>query len=213
MRNFPIFNLVITTPRLELRLPTLADLDALAERAAEGIHDEDVMPFLTPWTDTTPEERARRTVAWQLETLGRTSPGDWTCPFVVLLDGQVVGTQQISATDFPVLREVRTGSWLGRRFQGRGVGTEMRAAVLHLAFSGLKADYARTEAFDDNPASLAVTRGLGYREDGVSLVNRRGSRAVNRRFRLARAEWTPRAGIRLHNLEPCLPLLGALEMP
>lgn len=31
MRNWPLFGLRVTTPRLELRLPSLDDLDALAD--------------------------------------------------------------------------------------------------------------------------------------------------------------------------------------
>jgi RimJ/RimL family protein N-acetyltransferase len=43
----------------------------------------------------------------------------------------------VSGRDFAVLREVHTGSWLGQRYQGQGLGTEMRSAVLHLGFAGL----------------------------------------------------------------------------
>ncbi len=39
----------------------------------------------------------------------------------------------------------------------------MRAAVLHLAFAGLEAEYADSDAFTDNAASLGVSRKLGYR--------------------------------------------------
>jgi hypothetical protein len=55
----------------------------------------------------------------------------------VLSGGVVVGSQGIGGRDFAVLREVHTGSWLGLRYQGQGIGTQMRAAVLHLAFEGL----------------------------------------------------------------------------
>lgn len=66
-----------------------------------------------------------------------------------------------------MLREVHTGSWLGRRYQGQGIGTQMRAAVLHLALDGLGAQRAVSAAFEDNPASLGVSRKLGYRDDGI----------------------------------------------
>jgi RimJ/RimL family protein N-acetyltransferase len=35
----------------------------------------------------------------------------------------VVGTQGLSGRDFAVLREVSTGSWIGRKHQGQGIGT------------------------------------------------------------------------------------------
>ncbi len=46
---------------------------------------------------------------------------------VVVRDGTVVGTQGVGAHDFAVLRQVSTGSWLGRAYQGQGIGTQMRA--------------------------------------------------------------------------------------
>ncbi|MBY8854139.1 GNAT family N-acetyltransferase, partial [Saccharothrix sp. MB29] len=64
---------------------------------------------------------------------------------------------------FPVLREVDTGSWLGLEHQGKGCGTEMRAAVLLFAFDHLGALAARSSAFDDNLPSHGVSRKLGYR--------------------------------------------------
>ena len=41
----------------------------------------------------------------------------------------------------------------------------MRAAVLHLAFDGLGARRAVSDAFEDNPGWLGVSRKLGYRDD------------------------------------------------
>lgn len=61
----------------------------------------------------------------------------------------MAGLQEMRAVDFAVTREVATGSWLGRRFHGKGIGTEMRGAVLYLAFAGLGARYARSSVFVD----------------------------------------------------------------
>ncbi|WP_433252469.1 GNAT family N-acetyltransferase [Streptosporangium sp. CA-135522] len=209
MRNWPLFRLRVTTPRLELRLPSLDDLDELADRGAEGVHDPDFMPFTTPWTDADPAERARGVVRFHFGTWAGWSPEKWSCLFVVVFEGQVIGMQELSGTDFAVTREVASGSWLGRRFQGRGLGTEMRAAVLHLAFDGLGARHACSGAFFDNRASLAVSRKLGYRDDGVQIHSRRGEATELRRLRLSRDDWSTPAGFEIHDLEPCLPLFGA----
>ena len=48
--HWPLFDLRIVTPRLELRYPSDDDLFALAGILAEGIHDPDTMPFAEPWT-------------------------------------------------------------------------------------------------------------------------------------------------------------------
>ncbi|MEV7005769.1 GNAT family protein [Streptosporangium sp. NPDC051022] len=208
MRNWPLFRLRVTTPRLELRLPSLDDLDRLGDRAAEGVHAPELMPFLFPWTDGEPAERARSTVQYHFGQWGAWSPEQWKCPFVVVFEGQVVGTQELAGTDFAVTREVSSGSWLGSRFHGRGIGTEMRAAVLHLAFEGLGAHHATSAAFADNPASLAVSRKLGYVDDGIQIHTRRGEPVETLRRRLSRDRWHTPAGFGIHGLEPCLPLFG-----
>jgi len=208
--HWPLFGLRLTTPRLELRLPRLDDLATLADLAAEGVHDPEVQPFLVPWTDTTPAERARSTVQYHWNTWAGWQPRNWSLGLVTVLDGDVVGTQELDAREFATLREVVTGSWLGTAHQGRGLGTEMRAAVLHLAFAGLGAEYAVSTAHDDNGASLRVSRRLGYAEDGFERHVVRGAPQVTRRLRLDRAAWAAhrRIPVEVHGLEPCLPLFG-----
>lgn len=128
----------------------------------------------------------------------------------MIRDGAVVGTQGIAGRDFGVLREVRTGSWLGRRYQGQGIGTQMRAAVLHLAFEGLQAQHAVSGAFEDNPASLGVSRKLGSRDDGIEWHVVRGRPALTHRLRLTRSDWqTARTvPVQINGLQPCLPHFG-----
>jgi RimJ/RimL family protein N-acetyltransferase len=68
----------------------------------------------------------------------------------------------------------------------------MRAAVLHLAFDVLGANVAHTSAFHDNPASLGVTRSLGYRENGWQVDDREGVASKHLRFVMERSDWEPR---------------------
>ena len=207
---WPLIGLRVLTPRLELRLPADRDLDELASLAAAGVHDPDVQPFAFPWTDASPAERARSTIQYHYGQRAAWKPERWSLDLVVVRDGTVLGTQGMSATDFAVLREIGTGSWLGQAHQGQGIGTEMRAAVLHLAFAGLGAVYATSGAFTDNLASQAVSRKLGYGEDGIDRQVRRGQPAATRRFRLDRETWqsTHSLPVTIVGLEPCLPMFG-----
>ena len=86
----------------------------------------------------------------------------------------------------------------------------MRAAVLHLAFDGLGAQWAISAAFENNPASLGVSRKLGYRDDGVDWYQVRGRPELSRRLRLDRADWeaAQTVPVQIHGLPPCLPLFG-----
>ncbi len=118
------------TGQLELRLPDAADLAALAGLAEAGVHDPAVQPFSVPWTDVEPAARARSVLQFHWTCLGSWSPAKWELNLAVVRDGTVVGTQGISGTDFAIGREIGTGSWLGRQFQGQGIGLAMRRAAL-----------------------------------------------------------------------------------
>jgi RimJ/RimL family protein N-acetyltransferase len=208
--HFPLLGLRLTTPRLELRLPSAEELAALADTAAEGVHDPDTMPFLVPWTDRPPAEVARGLVQYYWLRLGAWTPEDWSLPLTVFHEGVPIGVQGIEARNFAITRQVSSGSWLGLRHQGKGFGTEMRAAVLRLAFEGLDAEEAVSSAFEDNHASLAVSRKLGYRPDGIERRAVRGALAIDRRLRLTRPDWvrhrtTP---VTIEGLDPCLPMFG-----
>ena len=61
---WPLAGLRLRTPALELRWPSLADLDALAGLAEAGLHDPAVQPFSVEWTDVPGQERARSVLQW-----------------------------------------------------------------------------------------------------------------------------------------------------
>jgi len=207
---WPLSDLRLKTSRLELRWPALRDLDELAALAEQGIHHPDTQPFAVAWTDAMPAERARSVLQYHWTQWGRWEPSDWTLDLVVDQTGVIVGTQGLSGHDFAVRREVSTGSWIGQKHQGQGIGTEMRAAVLYLAFECLGAESATSGAYEDNAASLAVSRKLGYSENGIERRVIRGKAAVVRRLRLDRATWRAqiRPSVEVDGLAPCLPLFG-----
>jgi RimJ/RimL family protein N-acetyltransferase len=179
--------------------------------AGAGVHAPDFMPFTIPWTrlESPLLEQQGMQHYWRLRV--ETSPAAWSLPMAVFVDGEPIGVQNLMAKDFTRARSVETGSWLARPFQGTGIGKEMRAAVLHLAFDALDAQYATTAAFHDNPSSLGVTRSLGYRDNGWSLVEREGVYDKQLRFVMERADWQARRrdDITVSGLEPCLPQLLA----
>jgi RimJ/RimL family protein N-acetyltransferase len=207
---WPLGRLRLVTPRLELRLPAEQELDALASLAARGVHDPLVQPFMFPWTDVSASDRARGTLQYHWRQWGNWAPEKWVLELAVLHEDAVVGIQAITAENFAIMRQVSTGSWLGLEHHGKGIGTEMRAAVLFLAFAGLGAQDAVSAAFTDNPASLGVSRKLGYAEDGIERHVSRGRPAVAQRLRLDKASWeaTQTVPVTVHGLEPCLSMFG-----
>jgi RimJ/RimL family protein N-acetyltransferase len=191
-RYWPLFDLRVRTPLVELRYPDDDLLVDLAALASHGVHDPSLMPFLVPWTDAPPGDLERNTLQFHWRNRAAWTVASWTCPFVVIVGGELVGTQALNANDFTTLRHFETGSWLGLAHQGRGIGKEMRAAVLHFGFAGLGASSAGTGAFDDNAASLGVTRAMGYQPNGETIEVRRGAAARQLRFLLRREEWESR---------------------
>jgi RimJ/RimL family protein N-acetyltransferase len=190
--HWPLFDLRITTPRLELRPPSDEDLADLAVLAAVGVHDPDFMPFSIPWTEGGPEVAARNVLQFNWRLRAEWKPDDWHLNLVTTVDGEVVGNQGIAAKRFSAVRSVNTGSWIGLRHQGQGIGKEMRAAVLHFAFAGLDALEALSGAWDDNKPSLGVSAALGYEENGEHLAPRLEGSGRLLDLRLRRTVWEQR---------------------
>ncbi|MFJ8623373.1 GNAT family N-acetyltransferase [Kitasatospora sp. NPDC093550] len=193
--HWPLAGLRVASPRLELRLPTEGELAQVAGLAARGVHPPRERPFLTPWGELPPAERARHVLQMHWRSLGRWTARDWTLSLAAFHEGRAVGVQVVRAEEFGIRREFSSGSWLGLEHQGRGLGTEMRAAVLHLLFDGLGARFATSVAFTDNHASLAVSRKLGYREDGIERDVLDGRVVESRRLRLSREDWARHARV------------------
>jgi RimJ/RimL family protein N-acetyltransferase len=203
---WPLFGLVVRTPRLQIRLPREDEFGALLAAIAKGIHDPATMPFTTPFTDRPSPERERESAQWWWRQRAEWSAERWNLTGAVFVEGQVVGVQDLSAEHFGAVRSVYTGSWLGRAHQGRGLGREMREAMLHLAFGGLGAEEAHSGAFFDNQASLATSRAVGYRENGEHRAPRRAGAARLVDMRIDRATWERRRrhDIEIAGLDECL---------
>jgi RimJ/RimL family protein N-acetyltransferase len=207
---WPLFDLVVRTPRVELRYPDDNLLIRLAELTAQPIHDTTTMPFSEPWTDAPPEQLPRGSLKHFWLRRGQWEPKDWNCVMAVIVDGEVLGVQDLMAKGFAETKSVKTGSWLTMARQGEGIGKEMRAAILHLAFEGLGAETAFTSAWHDNAASQGVTKSLGYEPNGWDTMIRRGVPDRMLHFVLTRERWLERRrdDIRIEGLEPCLELFG-----
>jgi RimJ/RimL family protein N-acetyltransferase len=210
MDPWPLRNLVLRTPRLELRPDDDEGLLELVEVTRAGIHPPEYQPFGFPWTDAPDAELGPNTLRFHWSQRAAIRPDGWHLNFLIRLDGKVIGEQAVTAHDFAVTREISTGSWLGCRHQGHGYGKEMRAAVLALAFDHLGAVQARTSAYVDNAASLGVSRSLGYADDGTMLNSRRGAPAVQIRMLLTAerfADFRPQWKLEVDGVDPCRPLL------
>jgi RimJ/RimL family protein N-acetyltransferase len=192
MMNYPLLDVRVTTPTLELRGATDELLDQLADVVRAGKTHADPAPYDDPMSFYETDE-----------------PDAWRLYFVVMVDGRPVGEQTLTGAHFSTLGTVTTFSWLSSDQRARGLGREMREAVLHLAFDGLGAKEASSDAFVDNQGSNAISRRLGYQPNGFDWATRRGEPALLNRWRLSRDTWEPRRrdDIQLHNIKACHTLL------
>jgi RimJ/RimL family protein N-acetyltransferase len=174
----PLLGLRITAGPVELRGVTDDLVGPLAELAIRGVHDPDYMPFFVPWSTAPAAEMPRNMAQFHWGQRAGFSVQKWAMDLAVFYDGELVGSQGFGTRDYLITRVGETGSWLGRQFHGRGIGTAMRKVICAFIFDHLGADYITSSAYSDNPASLGVSRKCGYRENGVSILNRMGKPAT-----------------------------------
>ena len=153
---WPLFDLRIRTPRVEIRLPNDDVLVELTRLALKGVHDPNVMPFLHPWTDEPSPQLERGMLQWGWRHRAEWSSNNWS---------------------------------FNGAYQGKGIGKEMRSAILHFAFETLEALEARSGGFIDNASSLGVSRAFGYEDDGRRSVLRRGIPTEMLELRLDCSKW------------------------
>ena len=198
------------TPLLELRLPTLDDLVVLAEIGAEGIYEPGDLHTgpVAGWTDQPSPGFERSLVQHHFRTLADWDPWHWLFAPVVVHNNRVIGTQDAEAEDFPVARSVTTAAWLGRAWQGRRLGREMREAMLHLVFEGLGAEVAYDQVWEENAAALSISHSLGYRPNGTEVRARGNDAALLVNMALDRSDWElrRREDVEITGLEPCYEL-------
>jgi RimJ/RimL family protein N-acetyltransferase len=215
MQNYPILDVRVTTPKLELRGASDELLDELAGLVRAGKTHATPAPYDDPMSfyDPDPDLRVAKWLRSIWRGRGTVAPDRWRLYFVVIVDGRAVGEQTLTGVEFPALGTVTTFSWLSADERGRGLGHEMRAAILHLAFAGLGATEAASDAFIDNGGSNAISRGLGYDPNGTEWATRDGEPALLNRWRLTRDAWERRRrhDIQIANLDACRALLPLSE--
>ncbi|GAA1821112.1 GNAT family N-acetyltransferase [Nesterenkonia flava] len=173
---WPPFGLRIVSPRLMLRVLREADFPQYVAAATAGVCRTERNPFSYAWNEKTPAGLVRNSLPFIWSTRASIGPEDWHLPLGVFLreegaeGGTLIGMQDCFARDWTVLRRISSGSWLRTDQQGRGYGTEMRAAMLLWAFDYFGAEHAESAAYDWNVPSHRVSEALGYRVTGTRRV-------------------------------------------
>ena len=216
MSPYPPLDVRIVTPRLELHGATDDLLGRLAPLVRAGKANDDPPPYDDPfWAyEPDPDIRVNKWLQGIWRGRGTVNPDRWRLHFVVMVDGEPVGMQDLIGDGFDTFGTVESFSWLSSDVRLRGIGTEMRSAILHLAFEGLGAAEAGSEAGMDNVGSNGVSERLGYERNGTAWATCDGKPDLGQRWRLLRPTWEAnrRDDISMHGIEECRFALGIAEV-
>jgi RimJ/RimL family protein N-acetyltransferase len=205
--EWPFFDLRIGCGEVLLRGVTDADIDLLLAVLPDDLEMDPSAERFAELDDDTDRRRLFAAEIWKHR--GTWSPASWCLDLAVEVEGRPVGVQALEGDEFPLLRTVDSFSLLATEVRGRGLATAMRAGVLAFAFEHLGAVAAVSSARTDNAASLAVSRRLGYADNGLSRTNTPTGVSELQHVRLTREQW--QAGQRpaaVTGAEACLPWFG-----
>ncbi|MFC7403658.1 GNAT family N-acetyltransferase [Georgenia alba] len=205
---WPPYAVRLTCGDLELRVVRESDVPELVDLVLDGVHPPEEMPFYFPWTDAPREELPANYLKFISGLKANFDHSSPSLEFVVRRGGEVVGMQGFGGKDFAVARTGETGSWLAMRHQGQGVGTRTRQMICAFAFDVLGAQEVTSAAFVDNPASLAVSRKVGYRDNGTRRLKRRDELAVVQDLVLTPSDFVRGEPVTVEGAEPLLEFLG-----
>ena len=107
------------------------------------------------------------------------------------------------------------GYWVGRRFWGHGVATEAAGRLSRWALANLHLDRLEAHVSEDNSASAAVLRRIGFRISGTGRERflARGGEHPVLRFQATRDDMSPRAPLRDQLLPENRSLPDIMEPP
>jgi RimJ/RimL family protein N-acetyltransferase len=205
---WPLLDLRLASGDLELEPLVEADL---AEVVRLMPADLELNPSATRFAVAEPTHRGIVVHQEYWRSYGTWTTGAWRFHLAVRRDGELIGLQELEGNEFPTLRTVDTSSWLVETARGAGTGKAMRRAVLALAFDHLGAKAAITSAWHDNHASLGVSRSLGYRPNGESLLARGDGADTLVHLRMTVADWRSAGGapdVTVTGVPAALPLFG-----
>jgi RimJ/RimL family protein N-acetyltransferase len=180
----------VRTERLVLRpIDPVGDVDAIHAYASR----EDVCRYI-PWTPKTREEVAAWLPRRSITTIA--APGSAASLAVTLREtGELVGDVML-IWHSDEHRTAELGYVVNPDHGGRGYATEAARAMLAMAFDrlGMRRMVARVDA--RNPASAAVLRRLGMRQEATLVENEwfKGAWSTELDFAMLDREWRSREG-------------------
>lgn len=124
--------------------------------------------WLGPWDATSPVPvSGSRTFADVVDFYQEEALAGRMLPFVIEVDGELVGQVNVSNIVLGSFRSCTVGYWVAQAVAGRGIMPTALALVADHAFADLALHRVEVNIRPENSASLAVVRKLGFRDEGL----------------------------------------------
>ncbi len=124
--------------------------------------------WLAPWDATPPDgETDPMTFSAVVRQYNREAKAMRMLPFVIEVDGALVGAIQLYGIAWGSMRSASAGYWIAEDWAGRSITPTALAMVCDYAISGLELHRIEINIRPENLNSMAVVTKLGLREEGV----------------------------------------------
>lgn len=123
--------------------------------------------WLEPWDATSPaDDGPPLTFAALVARYDEDARRGRALPFVITVDGQLVGQLNVSNIVLGSFRSCTVGYWVSRAVAGLGVAPTALALAGDFAFEHRRLHRIEVNIRPENAASIAVVRKLGFRDEG-----------------------------------------------
>jgi ribosomal-protein-alanine N-acetyltransferase len=152
---------VLTHGEVRLRLVKKRDAKQL-ERLILGNRE-----WLRPWEATNPSAPNSFDIRGMVRDLLRQVDDLSGLPFVIEVDGEVVGQLNVANILFGSVSSAVIGYWVSPEVAGRGVATTAVALASDYLFTTVNIHRVEIDIRPENLASLRVVEKLGFRYEGL----------------------------------------------
>ena len=151
----------LTHNDVRLRLVKVKDSKAM-ERLILGNRE-----WLRPWEATNPEGPTSFDIRAQIRMLLKQMDNNSCLPFVIEVDGEIVGQLNVANILFGSVSSCVIGYWVAPEFAGRGITPTAVALVCDYLFNVVGIHRIEIDIRPENLSSLRVVEKLGFRYEGL----------------------------------------------
>ncbi len=151
----------LTHNEVRLRIVRIKDSKAL-EKLIYGNRE-----WLKPWEATNPDGPTKFDIRAQVRALLKQMDNQSGLPFVIEINGEIVGQINVSNILFGSVSSCSIGYWIAPGFAGRSITTTAVALVTDYMFNVVGLHRVEIDIRPENNASLRVVQKLGFRYEGL----------------------------------------------